>query len=108
TPVREVFTVSPSLDAATVFTVESPLVTGDQVPENNARSVLVEPPGRKRRILFVEGAPGFEHSFVTRALALDPGIDVDSVVRKGRDERGASTYFVQAPSDHASRLVNGF
>ena len=76
--------------------------------ENNRRSVLVEPPGRRRQILMIEGAPGFEHSFIKRALAADPGFEIDSVVRKGRDVRGAATYFVQATSGRAPRLASGF
>jgi uncharacterized membrane protein len=107
-PVREVFTVSPSRDTATLYTVEIPAGTGELVPENNRRSVLVSPPGRKRRVLVVEGAPGFEHTFIKRALAADPGIEVDSVVRKGRDEQGDATYFVQASASRASQLSTGF
>ena len=107
-PVREVFTVSPSRDTATLYTVEIPAATGELVPENNRRSVLVSPPGRKRRLLVVEGAPGFEHTFIKRALAADPGIEVDSVVRKGRDEQGDATYFVQAAASRASHLSTGF
>ncbi len=107
-PVREVFTVSPSRDTATLYTVEIPTATGEPVPENNRRSVLVSPPGRKRRVLVVEGAPGFEHTFIKRALASDPGIEVDSVVRKGRDEQGDATYFVQAAASRAPQLATGF
>jgi uncharacterized membrane protein len=107
-PVREVFTVSPSRQTATLYTVEIPTAPGELVPENNRRSVLVSPPGRKRRLLVVEGAPGFEHTFIKRALAADPGIEIDSVVRKGRDERGDSTYFVQAAASRAPQLATGF
>ena len=73
-----------------------------------ARSVLVEPAGRRRAVLMIEGAPGFEHSFIKRALAADPGLEVDSVVRKGRDATGAATYFVQASEARAPRLAAGF
>ena len=107
-PVREVFTVSPGRQTATLYTVEIPTATGELVPENNRRSVLVSPPGRKRKLLVVEGAPGFEHTFIKRAFGSDPGIEVDSVVRKGRDERGAPTYFVQAAASRATLLSRGF
>jgi uncharacterized membrane protein len=107
-PVRAVFTVSPPRDTATLYTVEIPSAAGERVLENNKRTVLVEPPGRRRRILMIEGAPGFEHSFIRRALAGDPGLEVDSVVRKGRDARGAATYFVQATEARAPRLAGGF
>ena len=107
-PVRAVFTVSPARDTATQYTVEIPSASGELVLENNRRSVLVEPPGRRRRVLVVEGAPGFEHSFVKRALAADPGFEVDSVVRKGRDVKGDATYFVQSTDARAPQLASGF
>ena len=75
--------------AATVYTVETAGAGGELVPENNSRSVLVQPPSRVRRVLFVEGAPGFEHSFLKRAWAADPGLEVDSIVRKGKNEQGS-------------------
>ena len=107
-PVRTVITVSPPRETATLYTIEIPSASGELVLENNRRSVLVEPPGRRRRVLVVEGAPGFEHTFIKRALMVDPGIEVDSVVRKGRDAQGDSTYFVQSVSDRASQLASGF
>ena len=107
-PIREVFTVSPSRETASLYTVEIAPAAGELVTENNQRSVLVNPPGRKRRVLIVEGAPGFEHTFLKRALASDPGIEVDSVVRKGRDEQGDATYFVQAAASRAPQLAQGF
>ena len=107
-PVRTVITVSPPRETATVYTVEIPSAAGELVLENNRRSVLVEPPGRRRRVLMVEGAPGFEHTFMKRALMLDSGIDVDSVVRKGRDAQGDATYFVQAGEERAAQLASGF
>jgi len=107
-PVRAVFTVSPPRNAATLYTVEIPSAPGERVLENNKRAVLVEPAGRRRTVLVIEGAPGFEHSFIKRALAADPGLELDSVVRKGRDARGAATYFVQAAEARAPRLAAGF
>jgi len=107
-PVRAVFTVSPPRNAATLYTVEIPSAPGERVLENNRRAVLVAPAGRRRMVLMIEGAPGFEHSFIKRALAADPGLELDSVVRKGRDARGAATYFVQAAEARAPRLAAGF
>lgn len=107
-PVRAVFAVSPARDAATLYTVEIPSAPGERVLENNRRSVLVEPAGRRHAVLMIEGAPGFEHSFIKRALSADPGLEVDSVVRKGRDTTGAATYFVQAAAARAPRLASGF
>jgi len=107
-PVDEVFTVSPDLLNATVYTAEIPRDELEPVAENNARSVLVSPAGRKRRVLILEGAPGFEHSFMTRAWARDTGLEVDGVTRKGKNADGQDTFFVQAGSGRAAALTGGF
>jgi uncharacterized membrane protein len=107
-PVSERFHVSPGRDAPTVYTIEIPAVPDEIVAENNVRSVLVPPPARPRRVLLVEGAPGFEHSFLKRAWAGDRGLEIDSVVRKGRDDSGADTFYVQAARSRADRLTAGY
>jgi uncharacterized membrane protein len=107
-PVPVVFTVSPPRDIPAVYTVEIAARSSELVLENNRRSVLIEPPGRRRRVLMIEGAPGFEHAFIKRALTTDAGIELDSVVRKGQDARGDATYFVQADGARAPRLATGF
>lgn len=107
-PIREVFQVSPVAGAATIYTVEIPPLPGELVPENNRRSVLVQPPSRPRRILLVEGAPGFEGSFLKRALMGDRSLEVDSVVRKGENEQGNDTYYIQAVRSRSGALASGF
>ena len=107
-PVRTTFRVSPARRVPTIYTVEIPAAAGELVPENNSRSVLVLPPSRRRRVLLVEGAPGFEHSFLKRALSADTGLEVDSVVRKGRNEQGADTFYVQASRSRSAALANGY
>ncbi len=107
-PIREIFHVSPPAGVATVYTIEIPVAAGELVPENNSRSVLVQPPSRTRRVLLVEGAPGFEHSFLKRALSGDRGLEIDSVVRKGKNEQGADTYYVQATRGRGAALAAGY
>lgn len=107
-PIHEVFTVSPDAESPTVYTVEIPVADGELASENNVRSVLVPPKGRSRRVLVVEGAPGFEHTFLKRALMRDSGIEVDSVVRKGQNEQGRDTFFVQASASRADALAAGY
>ena len=107
-PIREVFQVAPAVGAATVYSVEIPHVAGELVPENNTRSVLVQPPSRARRVLLVEGAPGFEHTFLKRALTADRSLEVDSVVRQGKNEQGADTYYIQASRARSAALSSGF
>ena len=107
-PMDQIFTVAPDPLNATVYTAEIPRDEAEAVGENNSRSLLVSPAGRKRRVLLVEGAPGFEHSFLTRALAGDPGLDVDSVTRKGKNGDGQDTFFVQAGAGRSAALTLGF
>lgn len=107
-PIREVFQVSPAAGAATVYSVEIPVAPGELVPENNARSVLVQPPSSARRVLLVEGAPGFEHTFLKRALDADKSLELDSVVRQGKNEQGQDTYYIQAVRSRSAALSSGF
>jgi uncharacterized membrane protein len=107
-PIDQVFTVSPDLLNPTVYTAEIPRDEAEAVAENNARSVLVSPAGRKRRVLIVEGAPGYEHSFMTRAWAHDSGLEIDSVTRKGKNADGQDTFFVQAGAGRSAALTSGF
>ena len=106
--VHEVFTVSPAADRPTVYAVTIPTDPAELAAENNTRSVLVPPQGRRRKLLLIEGAPGFEHTFLKRALARDTALDVDSVVRKGQDEQGRDTFFIQAASSRAQALASGY
>ena len=107
-PVRIVFPVSPKTDVATVYTVEIPADEGEVVAENNRRSVLVRPPGRPRRLLMLEGAPGYEHSFLKRVWLADRGVALDAVVRKGQNDRGEHTFYVQGAPDRTAALATGF
>jgi uncharacterized membrane protein len=107
-PTEVVFRVAPDATTATLYTVETVPQEGELTVDNNRRSVLVAPPGRARRVLLLEGAPGFEHSFLKRALDQDRGLELDSVVRKGANEQGDETYYVQAPESRARALTSGF
>ncbi len=107
-PVDETFTIAPDPLTPTVYTAEIPPDASEPVVENNARSVLVSPAGRARRLLVIEGAPGFEHSFLTRAWAGDPGLELDVVTRKGRNADNLDTFFVQAGAGRAASLTTGF
>ncbi len=106
--VRERFRVSPSRTAATVYSVEIADATGELTTGNNRGTVFVPAPGDPHPILMLEGAPGFEHSFLARTLARDTGLDVDGIVRKGRNDQGAPTFYVQGSSSRTAALVDGF
>ena len=100
---------SPPRGAPTVYTVDIPVAAGESVPENNARSVLVQPPARPRRVLLVEGAPGFEHSFLKRALGgrYRASRSTPSSARV-KNEQGADTFYVQAARSRSAALAAGY
>jgi uncharacterized membrane protein len=107
-PIEQRFTVFPDSRRATVYTADISAGDGEPVTENNTRSVFVSPAGRKRRLLVIEGAPGFEHTFVRRAWTADSGLEVDSIVRKGTDVNGTNTFLIQAERSRAAALSSGF
>ncbi len=107
-PIHAVFTVSPEPDLPTVYSVEIPPGADELAAENNTRSVLVPPQTGRRRILLLEGAPGYEHTFLKRALGQDPGLDVDAVVRKGQNDDGRDTFYVQADPSRMAALSSGY
>lgn len=107
-PIHEVFTVSPAPGVATVYSIGIPVAGGELAAENNARSVLVPAQSGRRKILMVEGAPGYEHTFLKRALAQDPGLDIDAVVRKGQNDDGRETFYVQAAPGRVAALTSGY
>ena len=107
-PIPIVFRVSPKRDLATLYTVDIPADHAELTPDNNSRRFLVPPAGRPRRILLVEGAPGHDHAFLKRAWGRDVGIELDSVVRKGENDRGQDTFYIQGDSDRLLVLASGF
>lgn len=106
-PVRLTFELPPASQEPVVYTVDIPTRAGEAVADNNQRQALMQPIGRRRRVLFLQGAPGYEHGFLSRALATDPYLDVDIVARKGQNDRGEATFYVQASSDRASAVSSG-
>lgn len=106
--IREVVSVSPDPNQSTVYTVEISVDPAEVVPENNRRSVLAAPAGRPRRVLLVEGAPGYEHAFLKRVLSDDPGLTVDAVIHKGQNDRGERTFYIQGAEAEIAALSDGY
>lgn len=105
---RTVVPVSPKPEGPTLYAVEIPVDEREAVAGNNVRRVLAPPPARPRRVLLVEGGPGYEHSFLKRALRSDPGVVVDAVIDKGRNDLGERTFYVQGAAGRASALAGGY
>ena len=107
-PIETVFTAFPDTQTATVYAATITAGDDEAVVENNEDRVVVSPPARRRRVLAISGAPGYEHTFLVRALAQDPALEVDAVVRQGQGEAGQDTFLIQAPADRAAVLNRGF
>ena len=107
-PLRVNARVAPSRTTPTVYTIAVAPRDGEVSGRNNEQQVLAPPAGPPRRVLIVEGAPGFEHGFLKRSLQEDPGVSVDAVVRKGSDDQGQETFYVQAAAERAGQLTAGF
>lgn len=108
TPSDETFSVTPDPLNATVYTADIAVDARESIGENNARSVLLSPAVRKRRLLVLSGSPGYEYSFLVRAFTQDPSLEVDSIVRKGKDDNGRDTFIIQAGGGRGAGLVSGF
>jgi uncharacterized membrane protein len=108
TPSDETFTVTPDPLNATVYTAEIVADAKESSSENNTRSILLSPAARKRRLLVLGGSPGYEHSFLVRALSHDPSFEIDSIVRKGKDDSGRDTFLIQAAGGRGASLTSGF
>lgn len=108
TPGDDTFSVTPDPLNATVYTADVAVDPRESIAENNTRSLLLSPAARKRRLLVLGGAPGYEHSFLVRALSQDPSFEIDSIVRKGKDDSGRDTFLIQAGGGRGAGLVTGF
>ena len=108
TPDDQTFEVTPDPLNATVITAEVVADPAETILENNTRTVLLSPATRKRRLLVLAGSPGYEHSFLVRVLAQDSSFEIDSIVRKGKDDSGRDTFLIQATGGRGSALMSGF
>ena len=106
-PVRLTVPVAPPRGADAVYAVDVDAHPSERVTTNNRRAVLVRPASGRRAVLLVEGAPGFEHSFLKRSLTGDPSLEIDAVVRKGQNDAGEETFYVQAAPERAPALAAG-
>jgi uncharacterized membrane protein len=108
TPTDQTFVVTPDPLNATVYTADIPADPSESIVENNTRNLLLSPAAPKRRLLILSGSPGFEHSFLVRALSVDPSFEIDAVVRKGKDDSGRDTFLIQAAGGRGASLISGF
>jgi hypothetical protein len=75
-----------------------------QQSRRGARAAARPAPARARP----RGRAGLRSHFLKRALQLDPSLEIDSVVRKGRNDVGQDTFYVQAVGSRTARSRRGF
>ncbi|REJ83347.1 MAG: hypothetical protein DWQ30_07010 [Acidobacteria bacterium] len=75
---------------------------GEQLAENNHRVALVEVTGSAEKILYFEGEPRHEFSFLRRAVASDEALQLVSMVRL------AENRFSRLSVDSGDELQDGF
>lgn len=83
------FLVTPSKSGSVTYRIEL-IADGDEIPANNAASLVANRTTGPFRILYVSGAPNWEHKFLQRALENDPEIRLVSLIRVARGETKAN------------------
>ncbi|HET6923526.1 MAG TPA: glutamine amidotransferase [Anaeromyxobacteraceae bacterium] len=101
-PGRERYTVplafAPDSTGTFVFTVAAPVLPGEAVTENNARSFVLRVIRDRVRVLLVAGRPSWDERFLRSLLKQDPNVDLVSffILRTATDNAG--------PQDHLSLI----
>jgi uncharacterized membrane protein len=93
-PGRERYTVplsfAPDTTGTFVFTVAAPVLPGEAVTENNARSFVLRVIRDRVRVLLVAGRPSWDERFLRSLLRQDPNVDLVSffILRTATDNAG--------------------
>jgi len=85
-----------------VFRFRIPPQAGEQVSQNNARDALIEVSDRREKILYFEGHPWYEATFVSRATLDDKNLQI-VLLRRTADNK----YLRQTVSS-PNELIDGF
>ncbi|HSN92023.1 MAG TPA: glutamine amidotransferase, partial [Anaeromyxobacteraceae bacterium] len=83
-------TFAPDATGTFVFTVAAPVLPGEAVAENNARSFVLLVIRDRVRVLLVAGRPSWDERFLRAHLKLDPNVDLVSffILRTNTDDPG--------------------
>ena len=76
--------------------------SGEQVTQNNAQQALVVVRDRREKILYVEGEPRYEMTFIRRAVATDSNLQLVTL------QRTADNKFLRLDVDNGEELAGGF
>ena len=75
---------------------------GEQVTQNNTQQALVVVRDRREKILYVEGEPRYEMTFIRRAVASDSNLQLVTL------QRTADNKFLRLDVDNGEELAGGF
>ncbi len=93
-PGKETYTVplsfAPDTTGTFVLTVSTPVLPGEAVAENNARSFVLRVIRDRVRVLLVAGRPSWDERFLRGVLKQDPNVDLVSffILRTAGDNPG--------------------
>jgi hypothetical protein len=76
--------------------------SGEQVTQNNTQQALVVVRDRREKILYVEGEPRYEMTFIRRAVASDSNLQLVTL------QRTADNKFLRLDVDNGEELAGGF
>jgi len=81
---------APDATGTFVFTVAAPVLSGEAVAENNARSFVLRVIRDRVRVLLVAGRPSWDVRFLRGLLKQDPNVDLVSffILRSNADDPG--------------------
>jgi uncharacterized membrane protein len=81
---------APDRTGTFVFTVATPVLPGEAVAENNARSFVLRVIRDRVRVLLVAGRPSWDERFLRGLLKQDPNVDLVSffILRTNADDPG--------------------
>jgi uncharacterized membrane protein len=81
---------APDRTGTFVFTVATPVLPGEAVAENNARSFVLRVIRDRVRVLLVAGRPSWDERFLRGILKQDPNVDLVSffILRTNSDDPG--------------------
>ena len=74
------FALNPQEEGTFQYVVSVPVLEGELTPENNTRTFPLKVVKTKLHLLYIEGQPGWEYTFLKRTLARDPNIDSTCVI----------------------------
>ncbi|MCK4513080.1 hypothetical protein KAW64_15140, partial [bacterium] len=80
--VRVTFRVTPSTPGVHRYSVSVPPAAGELSTANNSRVVVTTAMKGKIRVLLLAGRPSWDFAFLSRELAADRNVEVESVVRR--------------------------